>query len=378
MQTARQENVFCDTHTGTPVTQGIKYIGSKLKLLPHILSLVDGLRVESVFDGFSGSTRVSQAFAQLGYRVTSNDTADWSRTFGVCFLKNRERRAYYEDLINHLNALRGYDGWFTEHYGGLDHNGCAVQKDGGKRPWQIHNTRKLDAIRDEIDALDLRAVEKAVALTALIMAMDEVDNTLGHYSSYLKDWSPRSYKNMRLKVPHVFPNDLEHQVIQGDVFDALDKVAADFCYFDPPYGSSNEKMPPSRVRYAAYYHVWKTIVMNDKPALFGKVARRADTSDALCRSVFEEFRKDDDGRFISVKAVDRLIQSAQSTYIALSYNANGRATREEMRDVISKHGKLLKVVEVDHKTNVMARMHWTNEWLNDHASNRECLFLIEK
>ena len=34
---------------------------------------------QTVFDGFSGTTRVSQAFAQTGYRVIANDIAVWSR-----------------------------------------------------------------------------------------------------------------------------------------------------------------------------------------------------------------------------------------------------------------------------------------------------------
>jgi adenine-specific DNA-methyltransferase len=42
-------------------------------------------------------------------------------------------------------------------------------------------------------------------------------------------------------------------------------------------------------------------------------------------------------------------------------------------------GKLLEVVEVDYKKNVMAGMKWTNEWLREAAEpNREFLFLIEK
>ena len=44
----------------------------------------------------------------------------------------------------------------------------------------------------------------------------------------------------------------------------------DLAYYDPPYGSNNDKMPPSRVRYASYYHVWTTIIQNDRPELFGK------------------------------------------------------------------------------------------------------------
>ncbi|MFA5942794.1 MAG: DNA adenine methylase, partial [Candidatus Paceibacterota bacterium] len=52
-------------------TQGIKYAGSKLKLLPNILKIIEGLEIQTVLDGFSGSTRVSQALAKRGYQVTS-------------------------------------------------------------------------------------------------------------------------------------------------------------------------------------------------------------------------------------------------------------------------------------------------------------------
>lgn len=56
-----------------PRTEGIKYAGSKLKLLPYILRFTQKVQPESVFDGFAGTTRVSQAFAQIGYQVISND-----------------------------------------------------------------------------------------------------------------------------------------------------------------------------------------------------------------------------------------------------------------------------------------------------------------
>lgn len=368
-------SIFPELHVNVPTTQGIKYAGSKLKLLPHIASLLDGLGVRTVFDGFSGTTRVSQMFAQLGYQVTACDISYWSYIFGLCYLKNEKPRNYYENLIAHLNALPGIDGWFTENYGGVS-EACAYTP---KRPWQVHNTRKLDAIREEIDNLDLPLVEKSVALTALILAMDEVDSTLGHYVSYLKEWSPRSYKKIELKVPKLLEIAQNNEVLRDDIFNVNTAINADFAYFDPPYGSSNEKMPPSRVRYGAYYHVWTSIVLNDKPKLFGKANRRADTSDTNSCSVFEEFRKDASNTFISIKAVDRLIESTPVRYIALSYSPNGRATTEQLRAMLTKHGKLIKVISVDHKNNVMANMRWTNVWSNDTpCQNRELLFLIEK
>ena len=58
-----------------PPTEGIKYAGSKLRLLSHILQLVKQVDAKTVLDGFSGTTRVSQALARLGYTVVCNDVA---------------------------------------------------------------------------------------------------------------------------------------------------------------------------------------------------------------------------------------------------------------------------------------------------------------
>ncbi len=365
-----------------PTTEGINYAGSKLKLLPQILDMSSTTGAKSVFDGFSGSTRVSQLFAQAGYRVVSNDVAEWSKTFATCYLKNWKNPREYQSLIDHLNALPPEDGWFTENYGGevqARSFGTAVQNDGTKKPWQKKNTRKLDAIRREIDELGLDEISKSIALVSLILALDEVDSTLGHFVSYLKNWSPRSFKDLQLKVPKLWKNAEKNTVLCGDVFDALPKVHADLAYFDPPYGSNNEKMPASRVRYASYYHVWTTICKNDCPTLFGKALRRKDTSDKVAASVFEDFRRAESGKFIVVDALDRLLKETPCQWILLSYSSGGRATREELNEVIAKNGDIVGVLNVEYKRNVMASMKWTNEWLRECAlPNKEFLFLIRK
>jgi len=362
-----------------PETEGIKYAGSKLKLLRYILTLARKVNAHTVFDGFSGSTRVSQAFAKRGYRVISNDCSVWSQIFGTCYLLNNKSPQEYRDLIRHLNAVTPVDGWFTQNYGGQPNGGKSVQEDGLKKPWQIKNTRKLDAIREEINRLSLPPVDKAVAIASLILALDTVDSTMGHFVSYLQEWSPRSYNDLVLRVPAVFTTNENHSVFRGDVFDILPKVQADLAYFDPPYGSNNEKMPPSRVRYASYYHPWTTICLNDKPQLFGKANRRVDTSDTVAGSVFEEFRRSSSGRFIAVEAIDRLIKSANVKWIILSYSSGGRATAANLNDAIATIGKVLAVEEIDYKKNVMAGMKWTNDWIREaEEPHREFLFLIEK
>jgi adenine-specific DNA-methyltransferase len=368
-----------DTAADAPATEGVKYAGSKLKLLPWILQLVEKVKPKTVLDGFAGTTRVAQALARSGHRVLANDVAAWSKVFATCYLLNPHPESHYRPFMDHLNALPGRDGWFTEHYGGEASGGSSIGRDQLKKPWQKHNTRRLDAMREEMERLPVSPIEKAVLLTSLMLALDSVDSTLGHFASYLRDWSPRSYNRLQLKVPRLIPAQKRHAVFQSDIFHLLPDIEADLAYFDPPYGSNNEKMPPSRVRYAAYYHIWTSICLYDKPTLFGKAGRRADTSDPVAGSVFEEFRKSKAGRFVALEAIERLLQTTRARHIILSYSSGGRATAEELNEVIHAAGRLVEALEIDYRKNVMAAMRWTHQWAGRAgAPNKEFLFLIEK
>jgi adenine-specific DNA-methyltransferase len=366
-------------------TQSIKYTGSKRKLLDHIVSLSKKVNPHlsdlTVFDGFSGSTRVSQAFAKAGCTVYANDIAPYSKVFNTAFLLNTRYPKTYRPLIDHLNALPPVDGWFTENYGGDGSHKESNSGDGLKKPWQKKNTRKLDAIREEIDRLNLDEVTKAVAITSLIFALDRVDSTLGHFASYLNEWSPRSYNDMKLTIPALWINNKKNRAMNLDIFDAIKQLPPhiDIAYFDPPYGSNNEKMPPSRVRYASYYHIWTSICLNDKPGVFGKVRRRNDTSDTIAGSVFEDFRKGPSGKFIASEALEKLIQETRADYIMLSYSSGGRAAIDDLNDILHKHGNIIELQKIDYKKNVMAAMKWTNDWIKDgEEKNYEYLFLLEK
>ena len=362
-------------------TEGIKYTGSKRQIIPTLLELVRPLNVRTVFDGFTGTTRVAQAFKKAGYEVHANDVAVWSKVFGDCYLLNTKPASYYQPIVDRLNKLPGKSGWFTEHYGGEPNGGSAVHKDGKKKMWQLHNTMKLDAIREEIDNLVNNEVEKSVLLTSLIYAMDKVDSSVGHHVSYLKQWAPRAYNTMRMVVPKLIIDGKCHRVFNHEIFDLLDDIEVDLAYYDPPYGSSNELMPPSRVRYASYYHIWKTVCLNDKPKLTGVANRREDVSDVIAGSVFEEFRKNDNGRYLVIDALKKLIEKTKAKYIILSYNNNGRATFDAITEILRELKMQCSILEMDYRKNVMATMAWTNEWLSsghEDIKNKEFLFLIQK
>lgn len=362
-----QVNLF--QNQATPRTEGIKYVGSKLKILPYILQIIAGLEIRTALDAFSGTTRVAQAFSQIGLNTTANDIAEWSQVFAHCYLLANKPDKFYQNLLDELNALKGRFGWFSQHYGG--------EGTEGKRPFQLKNTMRLDAIRERIDELNLNFTDKCVLLTSLILAMDAVDNTLGHYASYLRGWSKRSYNDICLKLPCRFAIKTQNKVLKSDVFEAV-KTPYDLVYFDPPYGSNNEKMPPSRVRYASYYHIWKSIILNDKPKIFGKANRREDSRDRTSPCVFEEFKQNDKGKFIAMEAINKLLQDTNAKYILLSYSSGGRATKQELQDIIKSCAKLIDAREIDYQKNVMSSMRWTNEWISEKSSHKEYLFLMQK
>lgn len=362
-------------------TYGVKYAGSKGRLLPYILAEVSRTNARRVLDGFAGTTRVSQAVAQSGRLVTASDRSVLSKTFGQCFLRFPTHHfGLIAEQLRSLNSLRGVDGWFSQNYGGFDRDGRSVGNDGLKKPWMMHNTQRLDAIRSAIDEISVDEDNKSVLLCSLILALDKVDNTLGHHVSYLGAWAARASGSLKLEMP-IPSGDFSagHRVHHEDIFDTLRREVFDLCYFDPPYGSNNEKMPPSRVRYESYYHLWKTIILNDRPMLFGKACRREDSRDEVHPSLFESYKMDGHGRYVATNQIKALIDNAQAPRVLLSYSSGGRATMNCLLEAISSSGRLRKVIEIDYKRNVMADMVWTGKWTRDiNEPNQEYLFVIDK
>jgi adenine-specific DNA-methyltransferase len=358
-------------------TQGIRYTGSKKEIIPSILDIIKDLGVKNTLDGFAGTTRVAQAFKNNGYNVDVNDLSSYSQVFGNCYIVNNKPKDYYKDKINYLNSLQGYEGWYTTNYGGTvtkNSGGNAIQSDGKKRPWQKHNTMKLDAIRDQIDVISDDEIEKSVLLTSLILGMDKVDNGLGHQVSYLKDWSSRSSYNLVLEVPELIQGEGVYNSLSSDIFSIDNQY--DLIYLDPPYGTNNEKTKTTRVRYASYYHLWTTIVKNDKPELFGASLRREDVSSDTkpgAISVFESTNYD-----VVKNSIYDLISKLNSRYFLFSYNNKSKVKISDLIEIFSTDFKLVETRFFKHKENVQKKLTSNKEWLGDTGENLEYLFLIEK
>ena len=100
--------------------------------------------------------------------------------------------------------------------------------------------------------------------------------------------------------------------------------------------------------------------------------------DTFLPSVFEEYKKNEQNKFIAMEAIRRLVEQTNARYILLSYGSGGRATKEELNDILHSNGKVIAAQEINYKKNVMSNMRWTNEWINSDGKYNEYLFLLEK
>lgn len=356
-------------------TEGIRYSGSKRTIIPFIHEAIKGLNIQTALDGFSGSTRVGQFFKKAGFSVQSNDLAVYSEVFGTAYLVNNDAKPQgLQAKLDHLNNLAGVEGFFTQAYGGEDDGAGKVKSaDGKKKPFMLHNTRKLDAIRPEIDVIAANPAEKAILLTSLILALDKVENTLGHQVAYLSDWAPRSYEKMRLEMPTLLNGNGVCTVSRQDV--ATIQAPFDLAYFDPPYNTNNPVTVTTRVRYASYYHIWTTIVKNDQPKLVGKSNRREDSSSDSIPGVitpYESTKLD-----VVEKEFQRLVEGINAQYVLLSYSNKGKVPPDRLMEILSAYGAVT-VTRMDHKENVQKTLTINQQWLGDQTQNFEYLFLLRK
>jgi adenine-specific DNA-methyltransferase len=278
----------------------IKYLGSKRTLVPSIVALAEAVRertgARTVTDLFTGTTRVAQGLKKAGFHVTANDLASYSEVLAITFVELdgalRASGAATEEKIAHLNGLPGHDGYFTRTF-------CEES-----RFFQPFNGRRVDAIRDEIDRIADGRVERAILLTALMLAADKVDSTTGLQMAYLKSWAPRSFNALELKMPVLLAGAGRALREDANVL-AAQLPRADIAYIDPPYNQHS---------YYSNYHIWETLVRHDAPEAYGVARKRVD-----CRDVKSEYNAK--GR--AWGAFEALVRSVQARHLIVSFNDEG-------------------------------------------------------
>ncbi|HET8770701.1 MAG TPA: DNA adenine methylase [Gemmatimonadaceae bacterium] len=334
----------------------IKYLGSKRRLVARIVALVraiprdrDRLRV---LDLFTGTTRVAQGLKAAGFDVTANDIATYSEVLATAYIAvdgDAAGMAALQPVLDHLNALPGRRAFFTRTF-------CE-----DARYFQPKNGMRIDAIRAEIDEVARDGAERAVLLTALLEAADRVDSTTGLQMAYLKQWAPRSHRDLRLRAPALLPGD--GRAVREDALAFVERAERfDVAYLDPPYNQHS---------YFSNYHVWETLVRDDAPDVYGVAMKRAD-----CRTEKSVFNR----RGQAWDAMRACVLAVRARHVLLSFSNEGFFTGEAIRALLLERFAEVAVVPVPSRRYVGAQIGIHNRRGErvgqvSHLDNTELLFL---
>lgn len=376
--------------------QTIQYMGSKDKLLPYLSACLNHFIQEywttdpmpkTFFDAFSGSGRVSYYFRDQ-FTVISNDKLHFNKTIlsaYLCTPFNVENRC--SKLIDQLNNLSDSyftqtDQWFTNTYGWDWNDGKSEDNDGVKKVWLTKNSRKIDMIRHQIAEWVatgyISEQEESVLLLSLILGINKVSNVVGHQNGYLKNWCAGAKRDLLLTTPSITPTpNAQHQQYVGDIFTVLQQVLADIAYFDPPYGTNNKNLSVA-TRYSSFYHLWNTLVTNDRPETFGKASKPVSTKGYT--EPLERNKRD-----VVIPKFIRLIEEVRAPIVCFSYSNKSLLTAKDFEEVFRLAGcdmNTFRLYITSHETNNQTQLASKGgDWIdraNPDAPLTEYFFIARK
>ena len=335
----------------------IKYLGSKRTLVPRIAQVMSVLAkhagARSVIDLFSGTSRVGHALKAQGLRVHSNDHNAYAATLARCYVQ-ADREHIAQDaalLIDELGRLPSQAGYFTETF-------CEKS-----RFFHPKNGARVDAIREAIVRKQLAPELEAVLLVSLMEAADRVDSTTGVQMAYLKQWAARASNDLQLRMPDVLPQARagKSSAHQLDAADAVAALEADVAYLDPPYNQH---------KYLGNYHIWESLVLWDKPEVYGIACKRID-----CKERSSTFNS----RTHSLASLTHVIENVRAKHLVVSFNNEGYFDRETIESLLKKRGEVV-VIETDFKRYVGAQIGIYNPsgekvGAVSHLRNKEYLYV---
>lgn len=321
--------------------------------MSRIVSLIEAIpRAHTVLDLFTGSTRVARGLKAAGFHVTANDLASYGEVLATTYIATDASavdRPALQAQLDYLSGLPDVRGYVTRTF-------CE-----DARYFQPANGRRIDAIRAGIDSFATSPQDRALLLTSLIEAADRVDSTTGLQMAYLKQWAPRSFRPLALRVPELLDGpgvalglDARACVAREESFDVA--------YLDPPYNQHS---------YFSNYHIWETLVRGDSPAAYGIARKRED-----CRTTKSAFNQ----RPNAWNALRDVVLGVRARHVLLSFSNEGFFTEVAIRALLAERFDEVAMIPVDSPRYVGARIGIHNlkgERVGEvsHVRNTELLFL---
>ena len=165
-------------------------------------------------------------------------------------------------------------------------------------------------------------------------------------------------------MPDVLPS-VSHGPCRAHCLDAREaatSLKADVAYLDPPYNQHS---------YLGNYHIWESLILGDKPEVYGVACKRVDV---------RERKSDFNSRRRHLEAFQKTIEALDCPLIVVSFNNEGYQTRDELEALLSERGPVF-VVSRDFKRYVGAQIGIYNpsgDRVGDvtHLRNKEFIYLV--
>lgn len=330
--------------------QIITYMGNKRKFIPLIEKIIDDIKNELgkerliLGDGFSGSGIISRLMKNHAYKLFVNDIAGYSFTLNKCYLSNKVNVKQLEKIIEKANAYVNsrpeVPSWIQKHWAPMNDNEI---KETERVYYTKENAYRIDAYHYYIDTI-VPEEFKCYLLARLLVEASIHTNTSGHFAAYYKKGTKGHYggkneidlnritKPIILTTPLFSENQCDMQICQTDTNEWVKTLPRlDLLYLDPPYN----KHP-----YCIYYFLLDVINNWDKSANIPNTTRGQE----------KNWKTSDYNSYTKAKtAFKDLIKNIDAKFILLSYNNGGLIDLDEITEILSKKGKVMKI-PVEHKT----------------------------
>jgi len=210
---------------------GLRYMGSKKRLLPWIYQVLDGLDFETGLDPFTGTACVAYLIKAMGRRVVASDFLNFSSIIGRATVENSRHHLDDKTIEALLSKSSNCDDFIERTFGGVF--------------FTREDLRFLDRLSRNIRQLE-NPYDQALAYSALFRSCLKrqprgVFTVSGNGSRY--DDGRRDLKlsleehfleQVQVFNASVFDNGHKNRALHSDIFE-LPRQKVDLVYLDPPY-----------------------------------------------------------------------------------------------------------------------------------------------
>lgn len=327
-----------------------RYIGSKTKLLQHIVNAVSENIDTPQFtfaDLFGGTGVVAYEFAKKGHPTIVNDMLLSNVVAYHAWMGSEPiRQDVISTNISYFNAL---------HYSDIQNN--YFSKIYGGKYFSNNDAKKIGFIRDYLHEHrnEYNYREFCILLTSLLYTTDKIANTVGHFEHYLNHTPQDSnFILPQLELQHVAPT----QIFNEDANELAKHIQADVVYIDPPYNAR---------QYINFYHVLENLARWEKPTEFegdSMKFKRNHLKSGYSRAAAPQLMRD----LVNNLTCKLIVVSYNNTYNARSGASNNKIQESELLEILQSKGETIRI-DIDYKA--------FNSGQTDLKNHKEYLFVCK-